>query len=35
MKLGPALKLRSILASKVGACSVCWHCNHCHADDSH
>lgn len=30
MKLGPALKLRSILAKKLGSCSVCLHCTHCH-----
>ncbi|XP_049817157.1 lethal(3)malignant brain tumor-like protein 3 isoform X2 [Aethina tumida] len=30
MKLGPALKLRSILAKKLGSCSVCLHCSHCH-----
>ncbi|XP_044253392.1 uncharacterized protein LOC123004276 isoform X2 [Tribolium madens] len=30
MKLGPALKLRSLLAKKVGSCSVCLHCTHCH-----
>lgn len=30
MKLGPALKLRSVLAKKMGSCSVCLHCNHCH-----
>lgn len=30
MKLGPALKLRSVLAKKLGTCSVCLHCNHCH-----
>lgn len=30
MKLGPALKLRSILAKKIGSCSVCLHCTHCH-----
>lgn len=31
MKLGPALKLRSILAKKLGSCSVCLHCSHCHS----
>ncbi|CAL4195730.1 unnamed protein product, partial [Meganyctiphanes norvegica] len=30
MKLGPALKLRSVLTKSIGACSVCLHCNHCH-----
>lgn len=30
MKLGPALKLRSILAKKLGSCNVCLHCSHCH-----
>ncbi|XP_023245939.1 mucin-5AC-like [Copidosoma floridanum] len=30
MKLGPALKLRAILARKLGACTVCLHCVHCH-----
>jgi hypothetical protein len=30
MKLGPALKLRSVLAKKLGSCSVCLHCTHCH-----
>ncbi|KAG5890336.1 hypothetical protein JTB14_016222 [Gonioctena quinquepunctata] len=30
MKLGPALKLRSILAKKIGSCNVCLHCSHCH-----
>ncbi|XP_030760648.1 uncharacterized protein LOC115885775 isoform X2 [Sitophilus oryzae] len=30
MKLGPALKFRSILAKKLGACNVCLHCTHCH-----
>ncbi|CAH0563721.1 unnamed protein product [Brassicogethes aeneus] len=30
MKLGPALKLRSILAKKLGSCNVCLHCTHCH-----
>ncbi|CAL4147971.1 unnamed protein product [Meganyctiphanes norvegica] len=30
MKLGPAIKLRSVLARKLGACNVCLHCNHCH-----
>lgn len=30
MKLGPALKLRSILAKKLGSCNICLHCTHCH-----
>ncbi|XP_057335562.1 uncharacterized protein LOC130674285 [Microplitis mediator] len=30
MKLGPALKLRAMLARKLGACTVCLHCAHCH-----
>ncbi|XP_060522916.1 kinesin-related protein 12 [Cylas formicarius] len=30
MKLGPALKLRSMLAKKLGSCNVCLHCSHCH-----
>ncbi|CAL4149001.1 unnamed protein product [Meganyctiphanes norvegica] len=30
MKLGPALKLRSVLTKSIGACNVCFHCNHCH-----
>ncbi|CAL4062345.1 unnamed protein product [Meganyctiphanes norvegica] len=30
MKLGPALKLQSVLARKLGACNVCLHCDHCH-----
>ncbi|CAL4076759.1 unnamed protein product [Meganyctiphanes norvegica] len=30
MKLGPALKLRSVLTRSIDACSVCFHCNHCH-----
>ncbi|GLV42819.1 SAM-motif ubiquitously expressed punctatedly localized protein [Carabus blaptoides fortunei] len=34
MKLGPALKLRSILARKMGTCSVCLHCVHCHSSSS-
>ncbi|KAI9565196.1 hypothetical protein GHT06_008976 [Daphnia sinensis] len=32
MKLGPALKLRSVLANKIGHCAVCLHCIHCHAE---
>ncbi|XP_071052229.1 uncharacterized protein [Onthophagus taurus] len=34
MKLGPALKLKSILAKKLGSCSVCLHCTHCHNNSS-
>ncbi|GFV95430.1 sterile alpha motif domain-containing protein 11 [Trichonephila clavipes] len=34
MKLGPALKLRSNLARRIGHCSVCMHCVHCHGEDS-
>ncbi|KAI5744717.1 hypothetical protein M8J76_004620 [Diaphorina citri] len=34
MKLGPALKLRSVLASKLGNCVVCMHCVHCHSSPS-
>ncbi|OQR71587.1 hypothetical protein BIW11_03943 [Tropilaelaps mercedesae] len=30
MRLGPALKLRQSLAKKMGHCSVCLHCLHCH-----
>ena len=33
MKLGPALKLRSVLAKKIGHCAVCLHCVHCHHSD--
>ncbi|XP_013779966.2 uncharacterized protein LOC106464375 isoform X1 [Limulus polyphemus] len=33
MKLGPALKLRSKLAKKIGHCVVCMHCIHCHLDE--
>lgn len=32
MKLGPALKLRSVLAKKIGHCAICLHCVHCHSD---
>ncbi|XP_057373975.1 uncharacterized protein LOC130694882 [Daphnia carinata] len=32
MKLGPALKLRSVLAKKIGHCAICLHCVHCHAE---
>jgi len=31
IKLGPALKLRSALADKLGTCPHCRHCRHCHA----
>ncbi|CAG9861520.1 unnamed protein product [Phyllotreta striolata] len=34
MKLGPALKLRSVLARKLGSCGVCLHCSHCHNGSS-
>ncbi|XP_031353446.1 uncharacterized protein LOC116178170 isoform X2 [Photinus pyralis] len=34
MKLGPALKLKSVLAKKLGSCSVCLHCTHCHRNSS-
>ncbi|XP_066151910.1 polycomb protein Scm isoform X2 [Euwallacea fornicatus] len=34
MKLGPALKLRSILGKKLGSCNVCLHCSHCHNNNS-
>ncbi|XP_035217977.1 polyhomeotic-like protein 2 [Stegodyphus dumicola] len=34
LKLGPALKLRSTLARKIGHCAVCMHCVHCHGDDN-
>nr|CAD7431426.1 unnamed protein product [Timema monikensis] len=30
MKLGPALKLRATLARRLGHCSICQHCVHCH-----
>ncbi|XP_022666098.1 lethal(3)malignant brain tumor-like protein 1 [Varroa destructor] len=30
MRLGPALKLRQSLTKKMGHCSVCLHCLHCH-----
>ncbi|CAM1324758.1 Uncharacterised protein g8776 [Pycnogonum litorale] len=32
MKLGPAIKLRSTLARKIGHCIVCMHCVHCHGE---
>ncbi|XP_065578692.1 polycomb protein Scm-like [Artemia franciscana] len=31
MKLGPALKLKSTIAQKLGHCPVCLHCAHCHS----
>ncbi|CAL1280375.1 unnamed protein product [Larinioides sclopetarius] len=34
MKLGPALKLRSTLARRIGHCAVCMHCVHCHGEDN-
>jgi hypothetical protein len=34
MKLGPALKFRSVLAKKIGQCPVCVHCIHCHLTGS-
>ncbi|KAF5293680.1 hypothetical protein FQA39_LY03165 [Lamprigera yunnana] len=34
MKLGPALKLKSILAKKLGSCSICLHCTHCHTSST-
>ncbi|CAH1116884.1 unnamed protein product [Phaedon cochleariae] len=34
MKLGPALKLRSMLAKRLGSCGVCLHCSHCHGSRS-
>ncbi|CAG0915416.1 unnamed protein product [Notodromas monacha] len=30
MKLGPALKFRSVLAKRIGQCPICVHCIHCH-----
>ncbi|XP_013784168.1 polyhomeotic-like protein 2 [Limulus polyphemus] len=33
MKLGPALKLRSTVAKKIGHCVVCMHCIHCHSEE--
>lgn len=30
MKLGPALKLKSLLLRKMGSCALCSHCSHCH-----
>ncbi|KAK9667461.1 hypothetical protein QE152_g41351, partial [Popillia japonica] len=30
MKLGPALKLKSILAKKLGSYNVCYLCSNCH-----
>ncbi|KAK4873830.1 hypothetical protein RN001_013190 [Aquatica leii] len=34
MKLGPALKLKSMLAKKLGSCSICLHCTHCHRNST-
>jgi len=34
LKLGPALKLRSALATKLGTCPHCRHCRHCHGVQS-
>lgn len=34
MKLGPALKLRSTLATKLGHCDICRHCVHCYGRDT-
>lgn len=34
MKLGPALKFRALLAQKIGHCTVCMHCLHCHNSGS-
>ena len=34
MKLGPALKLRTVLAKKIGHCAVCLHCVHCHSTNT-
>ena len=34
MKLGEVLKFKVALASKVGSCSVCLHCIHCHKSSS-
>ncbi|GLH07355.1 Uncharacterized protein GBIM_12828, partial [Gryllus bimaculatus] len=30
LKLGPALKLRALLARRLGNCAFCLHCVHCH-----
>lgn len=30
VKLGPAIKFRSMLANKLGTCVICSHCRHCH-----
>ncbi|CAH1404486.1 unnamed protein product [Nezara viridula] len=30
MRLGPALRLRSLLSSRLGQCPSCLHCVHCH-----
>ncbi|RZF38425.1 hypothetical protein LSTR_LSTR012196 [Laodelphax striatellus] len=34
MKLGPALKLRSVLSRRLGHCAVCMHCVHCHGSQA-
>ncbi|XP_044758679.1 uncharacterized protein LOC123316592 isoform X2 [Coccinella septempunctata] len=34
MKIGPALKLRSIVAQKAGSCHSCLHCVQCHKSSS-
>ncbi|XP_039296804.1 sterile alpha motif domain-containing protein 11-like [Nilaparvata lugens] len=34
MKLGPALKLRSVLSRRLGNCAVCMHCVHCHGSQA-
>jgi len=33
IKLGPAIRLRSILAKKLGTCVICSHCQHCHVEN--
>lgn len=34
MKLGPALRLRALLARRLGRCAVCQHCIRCHGTSS-
>lgn len=34
LKLGPALKLRTALAKRIGHCAICLHCAHCHAGEA-
>ncbi|KAF4524107.1 hypothetical protein B566_EDAN007690 [Ephemera danica] len=34
LKLGPALKLRAVLARRLGHCALCLHCVHCHGASS-